>query len=114
MLDEAPRLVDHLCDPCREHFDTVLALLRARSASSPMLDFRLVRGLDYYTRTTFEFQSDRLGFAQSTIGGGGRYDGLVELIGGPPTPGVGLGQRPRAHHPGDARDARGRGPLASS
>jgi len=50
-----------------------------------------VRGLDYYTRTTFEYQSNALGFAQSTIGGGGRYDGLVEQIGGPPTPGVGFG-----------------------
>ena len=56
----------------------------------PSLDFRLVRGLDYYTRTTFEFNSDRLG-AQSGVGGGGRYDGLVEQIGGPPTPGVGWG-----------------------
>jgi len=64
-------------------------LLR-RVGLEPQLDFRLVRGLDYYTRTTFEFASDRLG-AQSGVGGGGRYDGLVEQIGGPPTPGVGFG-----------------------
>jgi len=90
VMAEAPRLVDHLCEPCRRHFDQVLGLLR-RVGLDPVLDFRLVRGLDYYTRTTFEYQSNALGFAQSTIGGGGRYDGLVELIGGPPTPGFGFG-----------------------
>jgi histidyl-tRNA synthetase len=67
----------------------VLALVRA-AGLKPNLDYRLVRGLDYYTRTTFEFNSDRLG-AQSGVGGGGRYDGLVEQIGGQPTPGVGWG-----------------------
>ncbi len=90
VMAAAPRLVDHLCEPCRRHFDQVLALLH-RVGLDPVLDFRLVRGLDYYTRTTFEYQSNALGFAQSTIGGGGRYDGLVELIGGPPTPGFGFG-----------------------
>ena len=89
VLDEAPRISDHLCPDCREHFDAVLALVRA-AGLDPTLDFRLVRGLDYYTRTTFEFNSDRLG-AQSGVGGGGRYDGLVEQIGGQPTPGVGWG-----------------------
>ena len=89
VLDEAPRIGDHLCPDCREHFERVLALVRA-SGLEPRLEFRLVRGLDYYTRTTFEFNSDRLG-AQSGVGGGGRYDGLVEQIGGPPTPGVGWG-----------------------
>lgn len=89
VLDEAPRISDHLCPECREHFDAVLALVRA-AGLEPRLDFRLVRGLDYYTRTTFEFNSDRLG-AQSGVGGGGRYDGLVEQIGGQPTPGVGWG-----------------------
>ncbi len=89
VLDDAPRISDHLCPECREHYDAVLALVRA-SGLEPTLDFRLVRGLDYYTRTTFEFNSDRLG-AQSGVGGGGRYDGLVEQIGGPPTPGVGWG-----------------------
>jgi histidyl-tRNA synthetase len=89
-LSRAPHIVDHLCDACRRHFDTVLDLVR-RVGLDPVIDFRLVRGLDYYTRTTFEYQSNALGFAQSTIGGGGRYDGLVEQIGGPPTPGVGFG-----------------------
>ena len=89
VLDEAPRLSDHLCPECRDHFDAVLALVRA-AGLEPRLDFRLVRGLDYYTRTTFEFNSDRLG-AQSGVGGGGRYDGLVEQVGGQPTPGVGWG-----------------------
>ena len=68
VLDEAPRIGDHLCPECREHFDTVLELVRA-AGLEPRLDFRLVRGLDYYTRTTFEFNSDRLG-AQSGVGGG--------------------------------------------
>lgn len=89
VLDEAPRISDHLCPECRGHFAEVLALVRA-AGLEPTLDFRLVRGLDYYTRTTFEFNSDRLG-AQSGVGGGGRYDGLVEQIGGPATPGVGWG-----------------------
>ncbi len=89
VLDDAPHLVDHLCGDCREHFERVLALLR-RAGLEPELDPRLVRGLDYYTRTTFEFSSDRLG-AQSGVGGGGRYDGLIEQLGGPSTPGVGWG-----------------------
>jgi len=89
VLDQAPRVVEHLCPECREHFDVVLELVR-RAGLEPHLDFRLVRGLDYYTRTTFEFSSDRLG-AQSGVGGGGRYDGLIEQLGGPPTPGVGWG-----------------------
>jgi histidyl-tRNA synthetase len=89
VLDEAPRLFDHLCADCRGHFEAVLVLL-ADLGLRPQIDFRLVRGLDYYTRTTFEFACDRLG-AQSGVGGGGRYDGLVEQIGGPPTPGVGFG-----------------------
>jgi histidyl-tRNA synthetase len=89
VLDEAPRLVEHLCADCRRHFDAVLELVK-RAGLEPHLDFRLVRGLDYYTRTTFEFDSDRLG-AQSGVGGGGRYDGLIEQIGGASTPGVGWG-----------------------
>ena len=89
ILERAPRQVDHLCPDCHEHFDALLGLLR-RLGLDPQPDFRLVRGLDYYTRTTFEFSSPALG-AQSGVGGGGRYDGLVELIGGPPTPGVGFG-----------------------
>jgi histidyl-tRNA synthetase len=92
VLSAAPRLIDRLCAACRVHFDEVLRLLR-EVGYEPELDFRLVRGLDYYTRTTFEFQSDspRLGPQQNAVGGGGRYDYLVEQIGGPPTPGVGFG-----------------------
>jgi histidyl-tRNA synthetase len=112
VLAGAPRLVDHLCDPCRRHFDTVLELLR-RVDLDPVLDFRLVRGLDYYTRTTFEYQSNALGFAQSTIGGGGRYDGLVELIGGPPTPGFGFGSGlERVTLVAGLEEAEDEGPLA--
>jgi histidyl-tRNA synthetase len=89
VLDSAPHIVDHLCGDCAVHFAGVLDLVR-RTGLEPEVDFRLVRGLDYYTRTTFEFSSDRLG-AQSGVGGGGRYDRLVEQIGGLPTPGVGFG-----------------------
>ncbi len=89
VLDSAPHIVDHLCDECAAHFAALLDLLH-RARLDPRTDFRLVRGLDYYTRTTFEFSSDSLG-AQSGVGGGGRYDGLVEQIGGLPTPGVGFG-----------------------
>jgi histidyl-tRNA synthetase len=86
----APSLVDHLCDPCRLHFDRVRAGLSALGVPYE-LDHRLVRGFDYYTRTTFEFASAALEAAQNGIGGGGRYDGLVEMLGGPPTPGIGFG-----------------------
>ena len=89
VLNEAPHIIDHLCPDCRQHFDVVLEFV-GRAGLEPNLDYRLVRGLDYYTRTTFEFSSDRLG-AQSGVGGGGRYDGLIEQLGGPPTPGVGWG-----------------------
>jgi histidyl-tRNA synthetase len=89
VLDAAPRLVDHLCPDCADHHRAVLALL-GRLGLEPRPDFRLVRGLDYYTRTTFEFGSGGLG-AQSGVGGGGRYDGLIGLLGGPATPGVGFG-----------------------
>jgi histidyl-tRNA synthetase len=83
----APRLVDRLAGEDAEHFAEVRALLD--EASVPYeVDPTLVRGLDYYTRTVFEFTSDALG-AQSGVGGGGRYDGLVEQLGGPPTPGCG-------------------------
>jgi histidyl-tRNA synthetase len=89
VTQDAPRQLDHLCAECGEHFDVVVTLLR-RLGLDLQTDFRLVRGLDYYTRTTFEFASAALG-AQSGVGGGGRYDGLVELLGGAPTPGVGFG-----------------------
>lgn len=87
---EVPRLVDQLCDPCREHFDRVRQGLDALGVAY-VLDHRLVRGFDYYTRTTFEFASGAIDAAQDAIGGGGRYDGLVEMLGGPPTPGIGFG-----------------------
>jgi histidyl-tRNA synthetase len=88
-LERAPTVGESLCEPCREHFEAVrrfLDLYGVRYELRPTL----VRGLDYYTRTTWEFVGPEHG-AQSTISGGGRYDGLVEEIGGPPTPGVGFG-----------------------
>jgi histidyl-tRNA synthetase len=87
VMASAPRLFDALAPEDREHFDAVAAMLDDAGLRSE-LDPTLVRGLDYYTRTVFEFTSDDLG-AQSGVGGGGRYDGLVEAIGGPPTPGCG-------------------------
>ena len=86
----APRTIDHLCGPCKEHFERVQAGLGALGISYA-IETRLVRGLDYYTRTTFEFQAAALEGAQNAIGGGGRYNGLVESLGGPPTPGIGFG-----------------------
>jgi histidyl-tRNA synthetase len=86
----APHFLDHLCDPCREHFARVRAGLDALGVGYT-IDHRLVRGFDYYTRTTFEFASNAMDAAQNGIGGGGRYDGLVELLGGPATPGIGFG-----------------------
>jgi histidyl-tRNA synthetase len=83
----APLLLDRLHDEDREHFETVKQLLDAAGLAYE-IDPTLVRGLDYYTRTVFEFTSDALG-AQSGVGGGGRYDGLIEQIGGPHTPGMG-------------------------
>jgi len=87
VMDDAPLLVDHLGAADAEHFATVRALLDDAGLAYE-LDPTLVRGLDYYTRTVFEFESAALG-AQRGVGGGGRYDGLVEQLGGPPTPGVG-------------------------
>lgn len=88
-LTEAPLMVDHLCVGCRTHYDEVrrhLETLGVKWEEAP----RLVRGLDYYTRTTFEFVHDQLG-AQSGIGGGGRYDGLMADLGGQPLSGIGFG-----------------------
>jgi histidyl-tRNA synthetase len=86
----APRSLDHLCDACAAHFAAVRALLD-RLGVAYVLDHRLVRGLDYYTRTTFElFATGREG-QQDALAGGGRYDGLVEALGGPSTPGIGFG-----------------------
>jgi histidyl-tRNA synthetase len=87
VMEGAPRLADHLDQADREHFAQVTDLL-ARAGVEWEQDDRLVRGLDYYTRTIFEFSSDALG-AQSGVGGGGRYDGLIEQLGGPATPGCG-------------------------
>src|SRR5205823_11382059 len=85
----APLQVDHLCDDCSAHFDRVKAGLDALGIAYTLAP-RLVRGLDYYTRTTFEFPGEALESAQNALGGGGRYDGLVEMLGGPPTPGIGF------------------------
>jgi histidyl-tRNA synthetase len=86
----APRITDRLCDPCKEHFDAVRAHLAALRIAH-IVEPGLVRGLDYYTRTAFEFWPAVGGGQQSALGGGGRYDGLVELLGGRPTPGIGFG-----------------------
>jgi histidyl-tRNA synthetase len=86
----APKLLDALCDPCREHLARVREGLEAVGIEA-VLTPTLVRGLDYYTRTTFEFASGALEGAQNGIGGGGRYDRLVEMLGGEPTPGIGFG-----------------------
>lgn len=83
----APKITDYLCEDCRAHFESVQGYLKAMGIEYE-LDPGLVRGLDYYTRTVFEFPSKSLGFA---LGGGGRYDGLVEELGGKPTPGLGFG-----------------------
>jgi histidyl-tRNA synthetase len=80
-------MLDHLEPDDAEHFEEVKRLLK-RAGVHFELDPSLVRGLDYYTRTVFSFECDRLG-AQSEIAGGGRYDGLIELLGGPPTPAIG-------------------------
>lgn len=85
----APAAVETLCAECAEHFAAVQAALQALHIPFT-LEPRIVRGLDYYTRTAFEFVAPGLG-AQDSIGGGGRYDGLVEQCGGPPTPAVGIG-----------------------
>jgi histidyl-tRNA synthetase len=85
---DAPALIEYLCDDCREHFETVTSNL-TRLKVPYEVDRRLVRGLDYYTRTAFEMQTKHLG-AQSAIAGGGRYDGLVETLGGPPIPAIGF------------------------
>jgi len=87
VMEGAPLLLDRLAPADAEHFAGVRALLDSAGLAYE-LDPKLVRGLDYYTRTVFEFESGRLG-AQNALGGGGRYDGLVEQLGGPPTPGVG-------------------------
>ena len=86
---DAPRLLDHLCADCQTHFDGLLRALDAQGTEYT-IDNGIVRGLDYYTRTVFEFVSASFQSLGGTICGGGRYDGLVEEIGGAPTPGVGF------------------------
>ena len=85
---DAPAQLDYLCPVCQAHFDGLCANLQALGLEYT-IDRRIVRGLDYYTRTVFEFVSENVG-SQGTICGGGRYDGLVEEIGGPSTPGIGF------------------------
>lgn len=89
VLVDPPRMVDYLCDACSEHFEAVKTSLEALGV--PFIeDHGLVRGLDYYTRTTFEYVGRQLDTAQNAVGGGGRYDGLAETLGGRRTPGVGF------------------------
>jgi histidyl-tRNA synthetase len=88
--EDAPRMLDHLDDECLRHFEEVRLGLEDQEIDF-QIDHRLVRGLDYYTRTTFEFVSSVLSEAQGTVCGGGRYDGLAEVLGGEATPAVGFG-----------------------
>jgi histidyl-tRNA synthetase len=90
VAENAPKMSDHLCEECREHFDAVQRGLKDEGIEA-VLTPTLVRGLDYYTRTAFEFVSEVLSQAQATLFGGGRYDGLAEALGGPRVPGVGYG-----------------------
>jgi histidyl-tRNA synthetase len=89
LLADAPHIVDYLCDDCQSHFDDLRVMLDALGQSYTV-NFRLVRGIDYYTKTVFEVWAEGIG-AQAALCGGGRYDGLSEAIGGPATPGVGFG-----------------------
>lgn len=86
---DAPLMINYLCDECNEHFEKVKEYLEIASIEYKV-DPKIVRGLDYYTKTAFEFISNEIG-SQSTVCGGGRYDGLVEELGGPQTPAVGFG-----------------------
>lgn len=88
VMGDAPSVLDSLCEACLRHLDGLREALDRLQVPYTM-DHRLVRGLDYYNRTTFEIQTDRLG-AQNAVAGGGRYDGLVALLGGPETPAVGF------------------------
>src|SRR5499425_2716355 len=88
IIETLPRIADHLCDECKTHYAAVKHQLQRRGVLYKE-NWRLVRGLDYYMRTTFEITAQGLG-SQNAICGGGRYDGLVELLGGPPTKGIGF------------------------
>lgn len=87
IAEKAPRMLDYLCDECREHFESVKQYLDSANVSYEV-NPSIVRGLDYYTKTVFEFVSDNIG-AQGTVCGGGRYDGLIEELGGQHTPSLG-------------------------
>jgi len=89
LLDDAPKSIDHLCQDCTDHFQTLVGYLDALNLPYA-INPRLVRGFDYYVRTVFEVWGQELG-AQNALCGGGRYDGLVQSVGGPSTPGVGVG-----------------------
>lgn len=89
VMDQAPRFTDYLCDDCKHHHATVKQYLDAAGIEYEE-DFKLVRGLDYYTRTVFEVQTVDISSGQNAIGGGGRYDKLSEEVGGRPTPGFGF------------------------
>ncbi|MBP7174940.1 MAG: histidine--tRNA ligase [Thermoclostridium sp.] len=88
-LSDAPALLDYICDDCAQHFEKVKEKLTAMDIAFS-IDKGIVRGLDYYTRTVFEFVSKNIG-SQGTVCGGGRYDGLIEACGGNPSPGIGFG-----------------------
>ncbi len=88
-MEGAPKITDHLCDDCRAHYEAVKDYLDAAGIAY-VEDSRLVRGLDYYTRTVFEFQVDTGMGSQNAIGGGGRYDKLAKEVGGRDTPGLGF------------------------
>ncbi len=89
LLNAAPHSLDYLCEECSGHLARLRSYLDALGMSHK-INFRLVRGLDYYTKTVFEVWAEGIG-AQSAVFGGGRYDGLIEELGGPPTPGIGFG-----------------------
>lgn len=89
LLQNAPHITAYLCDDCDQHFARLKSYLEAIDRPYEV-DYRIVRGLDYYTKTVFEIKADGLG-SQDTICGGGRYDGLIEELGGRPTPGIGFG-----------------------
>lgn len=88
IAENAPKITDYLCDECKEHFDAVQTYLNAAGVSY-VVNPTIVRGLDYYTKTVFEFVTDCIG-AQGTVCGGGRYDGLIEELGGNPLPSLGF------------------------
>ncbi|MDM8520599.1 histidine--tRNA ligase [Anaerolineales bacterium HSG6] len=89
LLDNAPHITDYLCEACDSHFQKLTTYLDVLERPYT-IDYRIVRGLDYYTKTVFEIKADGLG-SQDTICGGGRYDGLIEQVGGRATPGIGFG-----------------------